>query len=124
MASRTPGAAVIDGPAIALSSLCLIHCLALPIASTILPIAGMWFEAEWVHKAFVIAALPFSVMALLSKRVSFPVSLLIVAGAALLASGAFVEAWHELETELTVIGGMALALGHALRWRSAHNVGH
>ncbi|MEM7329882.1 MAG: MerC domain-containing protein [Pseudomonadota bacterium] len=119
MAGRTSGAAVIDGSAIVLSSLCLIHCLALPLLSAILPIAGVWAEAEWLHKAFVIAALPFSLIGLQSKRVSWATSVLIVSGLAMLLAGAFVEALHDYETLLTVAGALVLATGHIMRWASA-----
>lgn len=113
---------MIDGSAIALSGLCLLHCLALPLMSAILPIAGVWAEAEWLHKAFVIAALPFSLIGLSSKQITMPVGLLIVSGIGLLFAGAFVEWLHDYETHLTVAGGLLLAAGHALRWSnvSAH----
>lgn len=110
---------MIDGSAIALSGLCLLHCLALPLLSAILPIAGVWAEAEWLHKAFVIAALPFSLIGLSSKRVSVPIGILIASGFGLLLAGAFVEALHDFETQLTVAGGLLLASGHALRWTKA-----
>lgn len=121
--NRTPRAAAIDGTAITLSGLCLLHCLALPLLSTALPIVGIWAEAEWLHKTFVVAALPFSLMALASSRITWPTGLMIVSGFGFLVAGAFVEAWHDYETQLTVIGGLLLAAGHALRWRRAHSAG-
>ena len=121
MTNRTPRAAAIDGTAISLSGLCLLHCLALPLLSTTLPIVGIWAEAEWLHKTFVVAALPFSLIALASNRISWPAGLMIGSGFGFLAAGAFVEAWHDYETQLTVIGGVLLAAGHALRWRGAHS---
>ena len=42
-----------DTVAIGLSGLCLAHCLALPIFASLLPIAGAWAEAAWVHWLFV-----------------------------------------------------------------------
>ena len=116
MSHQSPRAATIDGPAIALSGLCLIHCLFLPVLSAILPVAGTLGEAEWLHKAFIVAALPFTLMALRSKQIRPATALLIVLGFGLLATGAFVEALHDLETQLTVAGALTLALGHALRW--------
>ena len=109
---------MIDGPAIALSGLCLLHCLALPLLSAVLPIAGVWAEAEWLHKAFVIAAIPFSLIGLSSKRITVPIGILIASGIGLLIAGAFVESLHDYEVHLTVAGGIMLALGHALRWNS------
>ncbi len=124
MAVRNSGAAAIDGTAITLSGLCLIHCLALPLLSASLPIVGAWAEAEWLHKTFVVAALPFSLMALLAKGTSWIVRGLIISGLSLLIAGAFVEALHDYETQLTVLGGLALATGHILRWVGGHRGGH
>ncbi|MFN3213488.1 MAG: MerC domain-containing protein [Henriciella sp.] len=111
--SRT---AVIDAPAIALSSLCFIHCLILPVLSASLPSLGVFAEAEWLHKAFVIAALPFALLALNSKRTSLFTATLIVTGLSLLMVGAFVESLHDYETQLTVIGAIILASGHVFHW--------
>jgi len=124
MAGPMPRAAAIDGPAMTLSGLCLLHCLALPLLSTTLPMVGVWAEAEWLHKAFVVAALPFSVWALAMRGQSWAVRGLIIVGFALLASGAFVEPWHDYELPLTVLGAIVLASGHALRWRQSHNASH
>ncbi|MEP1144699.1 MAG: MerC domain-containing protein [Henriciella sp.] len=120
MAVSAPRTAAIDGVAISLSGLCLIHCLLLPILSASLPLVGMWAEAEWLHKAFVLAALPFSFLALSSAPANTVVRGLIIAGFTALASGAFVEALHDYETQLTVLGGVLLASGHALRWVRAY----
>ena len=49
-----------DTVAIGLSGLCLAHCLALPIFASLLPIAGAWAEAAWVHWLFVGIAAPVS----------------------------------------------------------------
>ncbi|MCR9268749.1 MAG: MerC domain-containing protein [Hyphomonadaceae bacterium] len=124
MAGRTSGAAVIDGSAITLSSLCLIHCLFLPLISAALPIAGAWAEAEWLHKAFVAAALPFSLTALMTRKIEVGAATMIMIGFALLACGAFVEAWHDYETALIVAGGLILAAGHAWRFVQVNQRGH
>lgn len=123
MATRTLKAATVDGFAISLSGLCLVHCLVLPLLSAALPIAGVWAEAEWLHKAFVVAAIPFSLIRLTSPLANAAVAGLIVSGLWLLAGAAFVEQLHDLETPLTVLGGTLLAAGHALGWRRAHMAG-
>lgn len=123
MTARMSGAAAIDGAAISLSGLCLVHCLALPVLSASLPIAGVWAEAEWMHKAFVVAALPFSLLALRAKGKTPGLSVLILGGLSLLFAGAFVERLHEYETQLTVLGALALASGHSLRWLRGHGRG-
>ena len=124
MAGRNSTAAVIDGSAIVLSSLCLIHCLALPIMSAALPVAGVWAEAEWVHRLFVLLAVPFALLALTSKYVGYLTGALIVFGIGLLAAGAFVEAFHDHEVTLTVLGASLLAAGHGLRWLKTYNTPH
>lgn len=121
MTTSAPRAAAIDGVAISLSGLCLIHCLALPVVSAILPIAGSWAEIEWIHKAFVVAALPFSLLALSSERATGIIGGLIATGFMLLAAAAFAEPLHDHETALTLLGGLLLASGHAFRWGRSYN---
>lgn len=120
MATRALKAATVDGFAISLSGLCLVHCLVLPVVSAGLPIVGAWAEAEWLHKAFVVAAVPFSLIRLTSPVANAAVTALIVSGLWLLAGAAFAPQLHELDTPLTVLGGMLLAAGHVLGWRRAH----
>jgi hypothetical protein len=88
----------------------------LPVLSASLPSLGVLAEAEWLHKAFVFAALPFSLIALASKQTSAIAGGLIVVGFSLLVAGAFVEALHDYETLLTVTGAIVLASGHVVRW--------
>lgn len=120
MAARALKAATVDGLAISLSGLCLVHCLVLPIVSAVLPIAGTWAEAEWLHKAFVVAAIPFSLLRLSSTVANAAVTALIVSGLWLLTGAAFIEQLHDLETPLTVLGATLLAAGHVLGWRRTH----
>ena len=53
-----------DPAAITLSGLCLVHCLALPMLSVVLPVLGAWAEAEWVHLLVIALALPLALFAL------------------------------------------------------------
>lgn len=124
MAARTFKAATIDGLAISLSGLCLVHCLVLPIVSASLPIVGAWAEVEWLHQAFVVAALPFSLLTLVSARANGIVGALIGTGFLMLCAAAFAEPLHDYETLLTVMGGTLLAAGHALGWRRSHEASH
>lgn len=120
MPARYSGSAAIDASAITLSSLCLIHCLALPLMAAFLPVAGVFAEAEWVHKAFVAAALPISGFAILrswNRQGGALFATLAIAGLGLLVSAAFVESLHDHETALTVIGAGLLASAHTWRWR-------
>ena len=109
-----------DGLAICLSGLCIIHCLALPIAASLMPIFGSLAENEWIHKALVIAT-PFVIGAALYRscpgrdRVTFLA--IAVTGVVLLFAAAFVHELHDYETPLTVIGALILAGAHVFRWR-------
>lgn len=115
---RGPG---VDGVAMSLSGLCLVHCLALPVLAVSLPFLGVLAEAEWVHWLFVALAVPVSALALFAAPGRRAPALLAgaVAGLALLAAGAAGWPAHQYETLLTVTGGLMLATVHALNWRRA-----
>lgn len=110
-----------DGVAISLSGLCLAHCLALPVLAVTLPFLGVFAEAEWVHWLFVALAVPASTLALLASGSwrSWPLLAGAILGLALMIAGAAGWPDHDLETLLTVAGGLALATVHALNWRRA-----
>jgi hypothetical protein len=115
----TTRAAAIDASAVTLSGLCLIHCMAVPLLAAFLPVAGVFADAEWVHKAFVAAALPVSGFAIVRSwkpggGTGF--ALLASPGLTLLVSAAFAPALHELETPLTVTGALLLGSAHIWRW--------
>lgn len=122
MSSSSHGARALDAVSIGLSGLCLAHCLALPVAAAFLPLLGAWSEAEWVHFAFLAAAIPVSATALARSGGwrKAPVAALAIAGLGLLTAGALgwpAETW---ETGLTVMGGLMLATAHLLNWRLHH----
>lgn len=114
-ASRT--AALGDGLAVGVSGLCLIHCLALPLMASLLPLAGAWAEAEWVHWLFVAIAAPVSLWTFTRRPRSGPLAALAVAGLAFLVAGAAAFPSHGWETGLTVGGGLLLAGAHILNWQ-------
>jgi len=110
----------IDTAAIGVSSMCVIHCLALPLLVSVSPYFSAVAEAEWVHKALVLAALPIIGAALLrsqpgSDRIIFAGFAFV--GAAMLLAGAFVHELHDWEKLLTVFGALMLAGAHLFRWR-------
>ena len=111
----------LDGAAITLSGLCLVHCLALPVAAGFLPLLARWAEAEWVHLAFAALALPVTGLALwrTHRRAPLPGALLAMAGGglALLLAGAMGWPAHALETPLTVAGALLLAATHLCNLR-------
>ena len=57
---RTPGPpGWICVPA-GLSTLCLIHCLALPLLVSLLPLAAQSFDSHFLHQILALAAVPVS----------------------------------------------------------------
>ena len=124
MTQSSVSTSVLDVSAIGVSGLCLIHCLALPFLSVVLPVAGALGEAEWLHKVFVLAALPITAAAIFQDRRASgwrEFAITAATGLAILVSAAFIETLHDFESPLTVIGAGLLALAHGLRWqRRAH----
>lgn len=117
--SQSRSVALGDGVAIGMSSLCLLHCLALPVAASLLPLAGAWAQAEWVHWLFVAVAAPISAWVLLVRTPRpWPLIALAGLGLTLLVAGAAEFPAHDLETPVTVAGGLVLALAHVLNWRA------
>lgn len=114
----------LDVSAITMSGLCLAHCLLLPLFVAILPMAGVLAEEEWIHKVFVITALPISGFLIVRGKCTIGRSIFValaVAGLGLLMAGAFVEQFEAFETPITVAGALLLACAHLWRWtRHSH----
>lgn len=113
---------LLDRTAVTLSALCIIHCVMLPLVATGLPLLGLVAESEWVHRSFVILAVPISAYVFLKPRPANQGSLLLLrllvaVGILLLILGAFVEALHDHEVILTVIGACMVATAHILHSR-------
>jgi len=110
---------MLDGSAIGLSGLCLVHCLALPAAAALLPVLGAWAEAEWVHILLVALATPVAALAVLRRPAdvtfSWLVAALATAGVLLLTLGALGP--HDWERVNTVAGIFSLVGAHILNWR-------
>ncbi|SMQ93735.1 MerC domain-containing protein [Xanthomonas fragariae] len=117
---RAP-ASLLDSSAIALSGLCLLHCLALPLLAAALPLFGAWSQAEWVHVVFATAAVPLSGYALWSthrrRALPAPVWVLAIFGLVGLVIGAGGWAGGALETPITVAGSVLLASTHLVNLR-------
>ncbi|MBS0331153.1 MAG: MerC domain-containing protein [Proteobacteria bacterium] len=114
-----PNSRLLDGSAMGLSTLCLAHCLALPLVASALPAAGAWAHAPWVHVALIALAAPLAAAALL-RRVHgrWPPAALVAlggAGVGLLAWGAFGPARSEVA--VTVFGASTLVVAHLWNWR-------
>ena len=116
---RRATAKLLDGSAVGLSGLCLVHCLALPVAAALLPALGAWAQAEWVHVVFVAFAAPIAGLALVRPACGRapPAGMLVLGGLGVLglAVGAFGP--QAFETPVTVAGSVCLVTAHLWNWR-------
>jgi hypothetical protein len=126
MASRSPAGAPPDALAAALSSLCLVHCLLMPLGLGLAPVVaalapGDAHGPEWLHWALLGLAAPVSVWALWRGVVihgedrPWQIAAL---GFALMAAGALAHAAGPAEQVLTVLGGLVVAAAHLLNWQA------
>lgn len=119
MGARVIFQKVFDGTAVSLSGLCMLHCLALPLVISALPIMFQGLQSEIVHQVLVVLAVPLAMSAVWAarrQRMSCVTVSLLLAGTAGLALGAFAEPLHDYETLLTVCGAVLLGIGHISRW--------
>ena len=108
-----------DRLGIALSVVCLAHCLLLPLAILALPlIAVQWLQADTVHVVMALVLVPVAVLALvpgLRRHRRWGVAGAMAAGLGLLSTAAFANEgsvayqWSNL---LTVAGGAILVVAH------------
>jgi len=113
MGARVISQKVFDGTAVSLSGLCMLHCLALPLVISMLPLTMQGLQSEIVHQVLVVLAVPLAMSAVWAargQRLSGVTIALLLAGAAALALGAFAE------TLLTFTGAVLLSVGHISRW--------
>jgi hypothetical protein len=107
----------LDIASLALSALCVVHCLALPFLVVLLP-ALTPFTGSWVHAALVLTAAPISLWAIRASHVwrKWQISAPIVSGLILLALAAFIPALSDVEVVLSVIGALLIAAGHTCNY--------
>lgn len=112
----------LDKAAVALSGLCLVHCLLLPLVIALFPVFGeRLLPHETFHQLILIVVVPTTVIALglgVWRHRCPRVAGLGLAGIMLLAAAAFIVhtlAGESLERWVTVAGGLLLASAH---WRN------
>ncbi|WP_172593153.1 MerC domain-containing protein [Altererythrobacter sp. B11] len=115
----------LDRLGMAVSSLCLVHCLALPVLTALLPFFAAELPGdEWIHPLLLGLALPVTGLALLRgwlrHRLARPAALG-AAGLAIIAS-ALLAPHGVAESALTVVGGLLVVWAHVLNWRG-HRAG-
>lgn len=112
-------AACLDLYAAGLSMLCMLHCIALPVVVSLMPVAVQAAENELVHRVLVAAAVPVSLRVICKTR---PVNRnrlfvgTVLVGLVLLLLAAFIEALSPYEESITVGGGLLLCSAHLWRW--------
>ena len=118
MSDRTEGQLVrsTDFLGIVVSSLCLMHCLALPVALALIPaISSQFAEQEWVHLVLVVCATGIIGWAFpkgLRVHHQFKPLGLALIGLTLLSLALLVGEGHWAEKVLTSIGALATAAAH------------
>ena len=118
---------------LALSSTCLIHCLALPMLLLLAPALGHWIALpEWTHAAILTLALPAAFAAMRAGwrrhgRIAPPLAA--AAGSAKpiqpsCAASPSARRPSPAATDrlLTSIGALALAGAHLANWRLSHHI--
>lgn len=109
----------LDVYAASIATLCLVHCLALPLLVSSVSLAIPLAENELVHKALVLIAAPATLLVVYSdarvagRRVFIGIAL---TGLGLLMAAAFVPALEVYEEPVTVAGSVTLASAHI--WRA------
>lgn len=118
---------VLDQVAVALSGLCLVHCLALPLAIAVLPFLGQ-FSDDHLHAQMLIMVIPVSVIALgLGFRRHRHLGIVIAGVAALgvvTVGGTVAHTQYGLFTDrlLTIVGSLALAVTHYRNFRLSRHL--
>jgi hypothetical protein len=104
-----------DRLAIGAAVLCIVHCLALPVALALLPALASVLEIpETFHLGMLLFAVPVSAVTLLrTVQHRYRTSLLLTGGAGLALMSAALPL-PSAETALTVAGSMLVALTHVL----------
>ena len=113
---RTAG---LDLCATGLSTLCLIHCLGLPLLVSLMPVVAQPVESHLLHQVLAVAAVPVSLRVVWKALPHGGNRLFIgtaLTGLTLLLLAAFVEAVSAYEEPITVTGGVLLGSAHLWHW--------
>lgn len=112
----------LDAAGIGLASLCIIHCMAMPLMVAAMPILSDVLDLpEAFHLGMVLAAVPLSGFGLLQGfgrhgRVLPPI--LGFAGLGVMIAAVAFASSETGETIMTAAGSVALVLAHLMNWRT------
>jgi hypothetical protein len=120
MFANTTSSGAIDRAAIALSGLCLVHCLASAVLLAVLASAGGLLLSPVIHEVGLVLAILFGMVALgrgiVQHGFMMPAS---VGGLGLgVMAGALTLPHSGMEVVYTIVGVAILALGHDLNRRA------
>jgi hypothetical protein len=108
-----------DKLGIVASVACAIHCAALPLFITALPLAGMEFLAnKWVEISMICLSVVVGARSLLSTypaHKSYIPILILIFGFMLIGSGHFFV--KSMEAVLVPLGGLSIAIAHYINWK-------
>ena len=98
---------------------CAIHCAALPLIITTLPLLGLGFLGNiWVEIIMIIISILIGTYALSTSypkhKKGLPILILVI-GFLLIAAGHLV--FEEMEAFLVPIGGLTIAAAHLINWK-------
>lgn len=98
---------------------CAVHCAALPIIITSLPLIGLEFLANiWVEIFMILCSAligAWSIGGNFTKHYNRIPILIFIGGFVLIATGHFL--WHEMEDILIPLGGITIAIAHYANWK-------
>ena len=119
---------ILDRSAIAMSVLCIMHCIALPLAIVMVPsLAAYWFADENFHLMLVYFVLPTSIVAVgLGCRRHRSQLILIWAFSGLLmlsVAAGYGDSWSSTaEKVLTVIGASLVMISHIYNFKLCRSI--
>lgn len=111
----------LDGLGLALSGLCLVHCLFLPVMISILPLASWLEDTHLFHLGLGVILVPLAMVALWRGYRKHLVSGVIAGGTlgiVFLIGGILSHPSHsQVPVTLTVLGSLILSISHWCNWR-------
>ena len=113
-----------DAFGVGLSGLCLLHCLAVPLIVSVIPVF-VWMENELIHISLACLALLVTINAVRewpAGRTGMMLNVMAALGIGLLFFGALSEVSEETERLLTLVGAFSLASAHLTAWVSTRHV--
>jgi hypothetical protein len=107
------------------STICAIHCAAVPLLITSLPLFGLeflaqpWLEWSMILLAFVIGVSAISLSFFRTHHRPLPLYILIIGFIIILLGHGFIHGWPEMI--IVPIGGLCIAFAHFLNFKYAGN---